>query len=106
LGEWAAYTITEEGVYGQDTEDYDMEAAAAVGRMQAAQWAAAASHLLDMDDDHLDIASVPAESKINRTILPIRQVVDMYKQGVTLYEPFGGMAAGAEMLLGSGIPIL
>ncbi len=74
--------------------------------MQVAQWAAAASHLLDTDDDHRDIASVPAESKINRTIRPIRQVVDMYKQGVTLYEPFGELAAGVEMLLGSGIPIL
>ena len=43
--------------------------------------------------------------KLNTTLLPVHQVVELSKKGVTLFEPFGGLAVGAEMLLRNGVPI-
>lgn len=42
---------------------------------------------------------------LDTSLLGVEQLVRMWSEGVTLYEPFGGLAAGAEMLLRNGVPI-
>ena len=42
---------------------------------------------------------------LNTSPLPQTTVAALHASGVTLYEPFGGIAAGLEMVLRSGIPV-
>lgn len=92
--------------------------AEARGQLQAtaAQWvAAAAPHLpppapgstarLGARTGGWNPLGIRPTEAIDTRLLDGEQLARMWAEGVTLFEPFGGMAAGAEMLLRQGIPI-
>jgi site-specific DNA-cytosine methylase len=76
----------------------------------AASWVANTAGTLPAPGPYTQLSvggdsSQPNIVSIDSQPLPAATVMSMASTGVTLFEPFGGLAAGLEMLLRNGIPV-